>query len=259
MSISTTVVTGSASGMGAAIACRLAASGQRVIGVDLRDADVTADLSTTGGRELAISAINKKCEGRLDRLVCCAGLGPSAPAGKIAAVNFFGVVDLLDALKPALAAGVEPSVVVIGSNEASLWDWKGNPLPDAFLDEGEARVRELLAEQPEERASHVAYAGSKQAVTVAARRRALEWGRAGIRLNVVAPGAVQTPLLQACESDPRFATAVKEFVPPLGRRADPDEIAAMVEFLLSPRSGYVHGSVIYVDGGIDASFRPGRF
>ena len=257
--MTTTVVTGSASGMGAAIVHRLASSGHRIVGVDRRGAEVTADLSTPMGRERAVTEIIDRCDGSIDRLVCCAGLGPSADAELIAAVNYFGVVDLLDGLEACLRSGKDPSAVVIGSNEASLWAWDGDPLPEAYLTEGESRVLELLHAQPKDRASHLAYASSKQAVTVATRRRALAWGKAGIRLNVVAPGAVQTPLLEACEQDPRFSQAVKEFVPPLGRRAQPDEIAAVVDFLLGPQAAYVHGSVVFVDGGIDASFRPGRF
>jgi NAD(P)-dependent dehydrogenase (short-subunit alcohol dehydrogenase family) len=245
--------------MGSAVVRRLAGAGHRIVGVDQRAADVTADLSTSKGRERAIAEIIELCDGPIDRLVCCAGLGPSAEAELIAAVNYFGVVELLDGLHASLRSGKDPSVVVIGSNEASLWNWEGDPLPEAYLTHGEPRVRELLHAQPKARASHVAYASSKQAVTVATRRRALAWGNAGIRLNVVAPGAVQTPLLEACEQDPRFAKAVKEFVPPLGRRAQADEIASVVDFLLGPEAAYVHGSVVFVDGGIDANFRPGRF
>jgi NAD(P)-dependent dehydrogenase (short-subunit alcohol dehydrogenase family) len=227
------VVTGSASGMGAATVQRLRCKGHMVIGVDLRAGEVMADLSNAEGRRSAVEQLLQRIDGRLDRLVCCAGLGPSAPAPSVASVNYFGAVELLDALLPALRQGEAPSAVVVGSNEAALWNWDKDPLPHAYLHDGEAAVHALLqAQRPADRAGHVAYASSKHAVTVAVRSRAAAWGSAGVRLNVVAPGPVQTPLLQACEDDPRFADAVKAFVPPLGRRAQPDEVAGCIEFLL---------------------------
>ena len=254
------VVTGSASGMGAATAERLRRQGHTVIGVDLRASEVTANLSTSEGRRLAVEELLRRIEGPLDRLVCCAGLGPSAPAEAVASVNYFGAVELLDGLLPALRQGRAPSAVVIGSNEAALWTWDKDPLPAAYLHGGEAAVHaQLRAQRPVNRASHVAYASSKHALTVAVRSRAAVWGGAGVRLNVVAPGPVQTPLLQACEDDPRFSEAVKAFVPPLGRRAMPDEVAGCIEFLLSEAASYVHGSVLFVDGGIAAKQKPENY
>ena len=77
-------VTGSASGIGAAIRARLGADGSRVIGVDLHDADVIADLSAPAGRTEAIAAIRAACAGRLDGLVACAGVGPHVEPGATA-------------------------------------------------------------------------------------------------------------------------------------------------------------------------------
>src|SRR5215475_456100 len=71
-----TAITGSASGIGAATRARLERAGERVIGVDLRGAEVAADLSTGAGREQAIVGVRRASDGRLDGLVVCAGLGP---------------------------------------------------------------------------------------------------------------------------------------------------------------------------------------
>jgi NAD(P)-dependent dehydrogenase (short-subunit alcohol dehydrogenase family) len=242
--------------MGAATTERLRRQGHCVIGVDLRCSELTADLSTAEGRKVAVRDLLRRIDGPLDRLVCCAGLGPSSPAETVASVNYFGAIELLDGLLPALRIGRAPSAVVVGSNEAALWNWDKDPLPRAYLHGEEAVHAQLRAQRPIDRASHVAYASSKHALTLAVRSRADAWGRAGVRLNVVAPGPVQTPLLRACEDDPRFSAAVKAFVPPLGRRAVPDEVAGCIEFLMSEAASYVHGAVLFVDGGIAAKLKP---
>ncbi|SPA41057.1 putative Short-chain dehydrogenase/reductase SDR [Cupriavidus taiwanensis] len=261
----TVVVTGAASGMGAAVRRRMLADGCGVIGVDLRAAGVQADLSTTQGRAAAIDAVLSQSGGRIDQLVCCAGLGPHVdPATLVASVNYFGVVALLDGLFDALRQGAQPCAVVVSSNSATLQSWDGSPLRDAYLANDEAGVLAMLAaaaqaQATRDQAGYIAYASSKHAVTAAARQRALAWGRAGVRLNVVAPGAVETPLLQAGLADPRYGDAIRDFVAPLGRRARPEEVAELVAFLCGPQAAYLHGSVLFIDGGLDAAQRPLRF
>ncbi|SOY95153.1 putative Short-chain dehydrogenase/reductase SDR [Cupriavidus taiwanensis] len=261
----TVIVTGAASGMGAAVRRRMLADGCRVIGVDLREADILADLSTEAGRAAAIDAVLSQSGGRIDQLVCCAGLGPHVdPATLVASVNYFGVVALLDGLFDALREGTQPCAVVVSSNSATLQSWDGSPLRDAYLANAEAGVLAMLAaaaqaEATRDQAGYIAYASSKHAVTAAARQRALAWGRAGVRLNVVAPGAVETPLLQAGLADPRYGDAIRDFVAPLGRRARPEEVAELIAFLCGPQAAYLHGSVLFIDGGLDAAQRPLRF
>src|SRR3954470_6216629 len=96
----TVVVTGSASGMGAATKAGLEADGQRVIGVDLRDADVVADLGTAAGRGSAIAAVAEQCDGVIDGLVTWAGVPglTETPGSLLASVNYFGTVVLLEGL-----------------------------------------------------------------------------------------------------------------------------------------------------------------
>uniref|UniRef100_A0ABX1PPS2 SDR family oxidoreductase n=3 Tax=Aromatoleum TaxID=551759 RepID=A0ABX1PPS2_9RHOO len=256
-----TVVTGSASGIGAAVCKVLNAAGHRVIGIDRGAADtnvdIVADLSTPAGRQSAVDAVIERCSGVLDGLVCCAGVGVTAPsAGLILAVNYFGVTALVDGLSEALAKGKRPAALIIGSVASTQPGADSQPMVAAMLAGNEADAR---AQADVLGAPHVAYASSKYAVTRYARQKAVVWGARGMRLNVVAPGAVETPLHQASKEDPRFGEAVKKFVAPLGRAGQPDEIAAMVAFLQSDQAAFIHGSVMFVDGGMDAMVRPDRF
>jgi NAD(P)-dependent dehydrogenase (short-subunit alcohol dehydrogenase family) len=257
--LSVIAITGSGSGIGAATAERLRAAGHRVLGIDLRNAEIAADLSTADGRAQAIAAVLEACGGVLDGLVLCAGVGPQVePPSKVAAVNYFGAVQLLDALRPALQRGSSPCAVVVSSVASAQLPWSKNPLGAALEAGDEAQVAAVLAGAGD-RAGQLAYAASKNALTVAVRRRVVEWGRAGVRLNAVAPGAVETPLLQAGLADPRYGQAIRDFVGPIPRRARAEEVAATIVFLMGPDAGYVHGAQFFVDGGIDAMARPTQF
>lgn len=257
--MSTIVMSGCATGIGAATRKALETAGHKIIGIDIRDAEIIADLSTAQGRRQAVADAMAQCGEVLDGLVLCAGLGAqTAAVGKVVSVNYFGAVELMDGLLPALRKGRSPAAVVISSVASAHMAWDKNPL-GAALEAGDEAKACAIVEQAGEMGGNLAYAGTKNALTVAVRRRADAWGRAGVRLNTVAPGATETPLLQAGLQDPRFGEAIAKFVPPLGRRAEPSEMASVVQFLLSPAASYVHGTQIYVDGGIDAVMRPAQF
>lgn len=252
-----TAITGSASGIGAAVSAALRAAGHQVIGIDRNDAEVIADLSTAQGRAAAVARVLELSDGVLDGLVCCAGVGVTAPScGLILAVNYFGVSQLLDGLQDALAKGRAPAALVIGSVAATQPGAEQQAMTAAMLEGDEAQALALANSlgQP-----HIAYACSKYAITHHARRLAAPWAKRGIRLNVVAPGAVQTPLHQASLDDARFGQAVRDFVAPLGRAGTPAEIAALVAFLQSEQAAFIHGSVVFIDGGMDAMVRAPRF
>jgi NAD(P)-dependent dehydrogenase (short-subunit alcohol dehydrogenase family) len=252
-------ITGSGSGIGAATADALRALGHRVIGIDIGNADLSVDLSSADGRAQAVSGVLERCDGVLDGLVLCAGLGPQVePPARIVSVNYFGAVELLDGLLPALSRGSNPAAVVVSSVSSTQISWDRNPLA-AALEAGEEAALAGIVDNAGEMRGHVAYAGSKNAVTVAVRRRAIDWGRAGVRLNTVAPGMVETPLLQAGLDDARYGNAIRNFVAPLGRSTKPQEIAAMIVYLLSSQAGFVHGAQFVIDGGVDAMMRPTQF
>ena len=101
--MSTIVMSGCATGIGAATRKALEAAGHKIIGIDIRDAEVIADLSTAQGRKQAIADVLLQCSGGMDGAVLCAGLGVQVqPAGKVTSVNYFGAVELLDAFLPEL-------------------------------------------------------------------------------------------------------------------------------------------------------------
>jgi NAD(P)-dependent dehydrogenase (short-subunit alcohol dehydrogenase family) len=255
----TMLVTGSASGIGAAVQAELTAAGHRVLGLDLAGADIEADLSTPEGRRHAVDATAERCAGGLDGMVLCAGLGPQvSDATRIVAVNLFGTLAVLDGLFPLLRNGSDPSAVVVSSVSSTMVDWQDNPIREAVEAGDESAVGPVLQAAGEYR-GQIAYAGSKNALTVAVRRRVAEWGAAGVRLNTVAPGSVETPLLDAGRRDPLYGKAISGFSAPIARHGRPAEIAGLIGYLMGPAAGFIHGAQFVIDGGVDALIRPTAF
>lgn len=248
----TAVVTGSASGLGAAICARLVADEWLVIGVDQRDAEVVVDLADPSGRSALVGEVGRITGGSLDAVIACAGVGPHvADHGLIVSVNAFGALATLDLLFPYLKGGTAPAAVAVASNSMGMIP----PAPDlyaALLADDEPAAREAAASVD----GPTVYATTKRAVAVGVRHRAEAWGAAGVRLNAIAPGPVDTPLLQATIDDPELGPHVDLLPIPLGRYATADEIALLAVFLLGPETAYMHGSVLWADGGSDALLRP---
>ena len=254
----TIALTGSASGIGAEVRAQLEAAGDRVIGVDLRRAEIEADLGSRDGRERAVAGIVAAADSGLDGLVVCAGLGPQVAAhDTIVSVNYFGAAELLAGLRPALAAIGAAAAVAVSSNSASIVPSADGPLAAACLAGDESEARRLATGLD----GSTVYAGSKLALARFVRRQAptAEWAGAGIRLNAIAPGAAMTPLLQEGLDDPLFGNAIRSFPIPLGGFGTPAQVAAGILFLLSPAASFCCGSVLYVDGGSDALIRRDRY
>ncbi|MFE9830409.1 SDR family oxidoreductase [Streptomyces halstedii] len=263
----TYVVTGSASGMGAASADRLRAAGHRVIGVDLRDADVIADLGTEGGRRHAVEEVLRLADGTLDGVAAVAGVGPNMrDASAVVSINYHGPVALLEGLRPALERSGAGRAVVISSNSASTVPLTDDVLLGLLLDGEESAARDQAAKAQSALPAALvrtapsisAYATSKLALARWVRRTAVtpEWARRGVLLNAIAPGAVITPLMTG--STDVTATPDPDAFPtpmPLGIFGQPEDIAFWVEQFLRPEARFTTGSILYVDGGTDAAMR----
>lgn len=256
--MATYVLTGAASGLGAATKARLEADGHRVIGVDLHDTDVTVDLSTAEGRAAAIEQVTALAGGKIDGFVPFAGLAAAAgrPARLLIAVNYFGAIELVEGLRPLLAKGENPSVVLISSNSTtSQPNWPVG-LAEACL-AGDEEAANAVADAFGDFAALQTYPATKAALAYYARTRSAEYIKEGIRLNAIAPGLIDTPMTQEGRKDPLTGEAMEQFLGtiPAGRGGRPEEVASLVAYLLGPESTYFVGSVVFVDGGTDAAFR----
>ena len=248
----TIAVTGSASGIGAATAVLLEKHGQRVIRVDWKGGDVVADLGTPAGRAAAVEGIRRAAGASLDGLVSGAGLGPYDDPAAVVRVNYFGAVAVLDGLRDLLARGREPAAVAISSIGAVFEALHVPGFAAACLEGDEAGALGRMQGKD----GNVAYGNAKHALALAVRRRAAEWGAAGVRLNAVLPGKVATPMLARIHRHEVLGPTVNALPVPLAREAEPEELAAVIEFLLGEGARYVHGALLKVDGGSDALVRP---
>jgi NAD(P)-dependent dehydrogenase (short-subunit alcohol dehydrogenase family) len=243
----TMVVTGSGGGIGKATVARLEADGHEVVGVDLRGADVDADLSTPAGRAAMVEAVGARTGGRIDGLV--AGAGIMGEDGTVLRLNYFGAVATLEGLRPMLAAA-GGAAVAIASNSSTSQPAVPTRLADLCLaGDEESAVAGIGGD------GFGAYAASKLALGRWVRRHApgADWIGAGVRLNAVAPGFIATPMTEGMDS---YIFDLGDVYPmPLGRAGTAEEVAAVLRFLLSPDASLVVGSVLTVDGGTEAAVR----
>ncbi len=254
----TFALTGGATGIGAAIKQQLRDQGHTVIVVDIKDADVVADLSTDAGCQQALEAVNDLAPDGLEGFIPCAGLGPAArPPSLITDVNFFAAKSTTEGLLKALAKK-RGAVVVISSNSAPM-AIKDSELLEAL--DGDSRQAASKIVNRRESGPHDAYTCSKLAITRWMRRNVSAYAAQGVRINAVAPGITTTPLTDAAKEDKNVAQAMKDFsaAVPAGREAVPEEIANVVLFLLSEQASFCYGAVFFVDGGSDCLLRPADF
>jgi NAD(P)-dependent dehydrogenase (short-subunit alcohol dehydrogenase family) len=249
----TYVITGSASGIGAATREILLRQGHRVIGVDRRDAEVITDLSTSEGRAEMIDAVTRLAGGSIDGLVACAGIGGGEnPPEPVIRINYFGALATFEGLRPLLAAGDEPRAVAIAS--IALLGGEG-AATDLCLSGDEAGA--IAACNGSGRA---AYAAAKRAIATWAKLAAVrpEWAGEGIALNVVAPGMLRTPLSEYYLGTPEAqAEALKAAPQPFKGIGAPGDVAELLVWLAGAENRWLTGQLIFIDGGYQATVCPG--
>ncbi|NMB22573.1 MAG: SDR family oxidoreductase [Corynebacterium sp.] len=252
----TIVVTGAASGIGQATAQILEDAGNRVIRVDLREGDVTADLGTKEGVAAAVETITELSDGVIDGLVANAGV--SHPTELALKINYFGTVALIEGLRPLLAKSEAPRITVTSSaatlqgNDPELVDMLLDGNYDAAVERGVA----LAGQGPE--IGYANYSSSKRAISRWIRRMAPtpEYAGAGIGINGVGPGQVYTGMTTELFSTEEGRKMAAEAMPtPYNGIAEAEHIAAVHAFLVSADNARMTGQIIFVDGGYDAQSR----
>jgi tropinone reductase I len=234
----TALVTGGSYGIGHAIAAELIALGASVTIVarsqepldraaaELGAAGIAADVTDAAGRARVVAAVRER--GALHILVHNAGSNVRSPLvgyddatiEHLISLNLTSAILMSRDLHPELRAAGDASVIHIGSVAGQV------ALPTG-----------------------VAYAVAKAGLAQAARTLALEWARDGIRVNTVAPWYTRTPLAAPVLSRPESLAAIVARTP-LGRVAEPREVATAVAFLAMPASSYITGHCLSVDGGM---------
>ena len=252
----TYVVSGAASGIGAATAALLRGQGHRVIGIDRTTADgvdVTADLGTPAGREAAVAGVRALTD-VVHGLVPAAGIAgrTGTDSALLVSINFFGAVALVRGLQAELTAADGAGVVLLASNSITGMPGWNAPVAQACLRDDEELARAEAAKVD----AVMVYPSSKAALAWWARREGVkpEWAGAGIRLNSVAPGATETPMVEEMRADPLLGSAIDAYPNAIGRTNLPEEVAAAIVFLLTT-TGMV-GVCLFVDGGTDAMLHP---
>jgi len=248
----TIVVTGAASGIGAATRDRLERAGNRVIGVDLRNSDIDADLGSADGRAAMVEQVTRLAPDGIDGVLAGAGISTQDREAQTIAINYFGAVATLEGLRPLLAKSSRPRAVAICSTAAML---PNNPrVVDLCLAGDEAGALAAMTAEPGN-----AYATSKNALSHWVRRAAVsaEWAGAGILLNGIGPGVVKTPMTETLFGQPEMMKLIAQSNPvAVNHYAPPEEIAELIDFLLGMENQYLLGQIIFIDGGSDAILRP---
>ncbi len=240
------LVTGAGSGIGRASAERFAAEGARVAVVDLKGAEeVAAAIEAAGGEAIALGTDVADEE--------------AVAAMAAAAIGRFGRVDVLmnnaGILDDYLPAADMPTAVwdrVLGVNLNAQFFTSRALLPQMVERGAGAIVNVASTAGLNGGNGGAAYTASKHAVIGFTRQLCFDYARQGIRCNVLCPGAVETGMTKEIFASPDAAVMEAVESAPIGRWAQPEELAAAALFLASDEASFVNGAVYLVDGGFDS-------
>ncbi|QFG25009.1 SDR family oxidoreductase [Actinomadura sp. WMMB 499] len=265
------IVTGAGRGMGLACARRIAGRVDTLLLVDRDEvsaAEAAAELADAGAEPfvldvtdpggLARLAERTARAGTLRAVVHAAGISPTmADWRRIFAVDLVATAMLAETLRPLATTGTAmvcfasmAPVLARVDPDPAVAEVLDEPLDERFLD----RVREALGPAVEDPGA--AYAWAKHGVQRFVRREATRLGPLGARVCSVSPGIIDTPQgRQEAEHHPSMAALVERT--PLARRGRPEDVAAVVAFLVSDDAAFVTGTDVLVDGGVCAAVNTG--
>jgi 3-oxoacyl-[acyl-carrier protein] reductase len=237
------IVTGAGRGIGRAIAQRFAADGAAVAVADLDDAaaaETVATIEAAGHRALAVHADVTRPD------------DVDALAASVTAA--FGTIDVLvnnaGILRSTRAADVTPEEwhLVVDANLTGSFLCARAAYP-ALRATGHGRIVNIasMAGRATSTLGGVHYTTAKAGVLGLTRHLAREWARDGITVNAISPGIVDTPMVRGATDATRMSEVLASI--PMGRLADPSEIAALVCFLASDEAAYITGANVDIHGG----------
>jgi NAD(P)-dependent dehydrogenase (short-subunit alcohol dehydrogenase family) len=240
------VVTGAASGMGAATASLLIDLGAKVVAIDVKptelavEAFVEVDLRDKSAIEQAAASIGAP----VDAVFSVAGLpGPPFSDLDTMKVNFIGARLLIESLVPAMSPG--SAIACVASNAGLYWQQEMDTLLPLVQTDFDGAVA-WCDENP--KAILGGYMFSKKATNAWVAWRAASLIKDGIRLNCSNPGPTETAMMPAFEAQ-AGKELIDAFVGPSGRRSTAEEQAWPLLFLNSPHSSYITGEALHVDAG----------
>jgi NAD(P)-dependent dehydrogenase (short-subunit alcohol dehydrogenase family) len=237
------IVTGAGQGMGRAIAERFARDGGSVLAADINVDTVNAVAAglTAEGHTAIAMRVDVTDPDQVKAMVARA---VEAHGGVDVLVNNAGI------LRSTKIVDITPAEwdLVMAVNVKSLF-LCAQAVHDEMVKRGGGRIVHMasLAGRATSTLGGAHYTTSKAAVLGLMRHMAREWARDGITSNAVSPGMVDTPMARAGTSDERMAEIVKSI--PLGRLADPEEVANLVCFLASDEAAYITGASVDIHGG----------
>jgi NAD(P)-dependent dehydrogenase (short-subunit alcohol dehydrogenase family) len=241
------VVTGCASGMGAATAQILVDLDAEVIGLDVKATDVAVhrsigiDLRDRASIDAAVAEIDAPVHG----IFSVAGLpGPPFPDIETVLVNFVGARHLIESLVPKMPPG--SAAVCVASNAGLGWQQEIADLLPAVTSDGFDAGKKWCEENPDRIAQ--GYLPSKKLINAWVAWRAASLLDKGIRLNCTNPGPTDTAMMPTFEEQ-SGKELIDAFIGPSGRRSTAEEQAWPLVFLNSPRSSYIAGEALHTDGG----------
>jgi NAD(P)-dependent dehydrogenase (short-subunit alcohol dehydrogenase family) len=230
----------------------VAATELRATGVDVRT--FAADVTDRGRLEELVAEV--AAAGTFRSLAHAAGISPTmADWRPIFEVDLVGSALILDVLRPLVAPGTaavlfasRAAQIVASSVTTEVDTVLDEPLDPAFLDRIGAALGPSVGD--------LAYPVAKRGVQRLARREALRWGASGGRVCSISPGMIDTPMGNQ-EADAQEAMTAMLALSPVPRLGRPDELAAVVAFLLSDQASFLTGTDLLVDGGVCAALGVG--